>query len=63
VDISEIDDDGKIPFEKRWRTDSIGWYVPAVPDEEGVGYWGYGSVPPEGVAWWRGLPTLLGVRA
>lgn len=38
-------------------TDQIGWYVPAVPDEEGLGYWGYTSVPVEGVAWWRSLPT------
>lgn len=39
------------------RIDQIGWYVPAVPDEEGVGYWGYTSVPDAGVRWWRGLPT------
>ncbi len=40
------------------KTDQIGWYVPAVPDEEGVGYWGYTSVPDAGVKWWRKLPTL-----
>jgi hypothetical protein len=22
------------------HTDTIGWYVPAIPDEKGVGYWG-----------------------
>lgn len=38
-------------------TDQIGWYVPAVPDEEGRNYWGYSSVPPEGCVWWRNLPT------
>ena len=37
--------------------DQIGWYVPAVPDEEGVGYWGYSSVPQAGVTWWQRLPT------
>jgi hypothetical protein len=36
--------------------DQIGWLVPAVPDEEGVGYWGYTSVPQEGVRWWKSLP-------
>ena len=39
------------------RTDQIGFYVPAVPDEEGTGYWGYTTVPEAGVNWWRGLPT------
>lgn len=34
----------------------IGWWVAAVPDLEGVGYWGYTSVPPEGCAWWARLP-------
>lgn len=37
-------------------TDTIGWLVPAVPDEQGVGYWGYTSVPTEGCDWWRALP-------
>ncbi|MBY0551316.1 MAG: hypothetical protein K2W95_28805 [Candidatus Obscuribacterales bacterium] len=40
------------------KTDQCGCYVPAIPDEEGAGFWGYTSVPPEGVAWWRGLPTV-----
>lgn len=43
----------------RRRGDQIGWYVPAVPDEERVGYWGYASVPQAGVIWWRRLPTRL----
>lgn len=38
-------------------SDAVGWRVPAVPDEEGTGYWGYTSVPDAGVAWWRALPT------
>src|SRR5574338_384824 len=42
--------------EHRWsKGDQIGWYVPAVPDEEGVGYWGYTSVPIEGCRWWYRL--------
>ena len=39
------------------RTCQIGWYVPAIPDEEGLGYWGYTSVPQEGIDWWQALPT------
>lgn len=55
-----VDADGRrkcddLPF----CTYTIGWYVPAVPDEEGLGYWGYCAVPDAGLAWWRGLPTLV----
>ena len=57
-DISDIDASGKIGWEYGERTDQIGWYVPAVPDEEGDGFWGYTSVPNAGVEWWRHLPTL-----
>lgn len=60
IDISGIDSRGRIAdkdFTGR-RTDQIGWYVPAVPDEEGVGYWGYTSVPQAGCDWWAKLPTL-----
>lgn len=32
--------------------------VPAVPDLRGS-YWGYTSVPPEGVAWWKALPLAF----
>jgi hypothetical protein len=35
--------------------DSIGWYVPAIPDEDGS-FWGYTSVPQDRVDWWRSLP-------
>jgi hypothetical protein len=34
-------------------TDQIGWLVPAVPI--GDTYWGYTSVPKEGVDWWNSL--------
>jgi hypothetical protein len=40
-------------------SDQIGWYVPAVPMEEGDGFWGYTSVPAAGVAWWKSLPMAL----
>ena len=41
------------------RSDQIGWLVPAVPTVEQDTYWGYTSVPPDGVAWWRAMPTAL----
>lgn len=39
------------------RGDQIGWRIPAVPDDTGT-YWGYTSVPDEGVAWWVALPEV-----
>lgn len=51
-----INSDGRYQSEMG-ATDQIGWYVPAVPDEEGSGYWGYTSVPQAGVVWWRKLPS------
>lgn len=41
----------------------IGWYVAAVPDEEGLGYWGYTSVPEAGVNWWEALPGWFPANA
>jgi hypothetical protein len=38
-------------------SDQIGSYVPAIPDEEAAGYWGYTSVPQEGINWWKKLVT------
>lgn len=37
-------------------THEIGWLVAAVPTEDGRSYWGYTSVPEEGVKWWMSLP-------
>lgn len=56
-DISSLGDDGKISGQYGIRTYSIGWFVPAIPDEEGVGYWGSGAIPPDGLAWWLRLPN------
>lgn len=57
--IRSIDPNGKISFEgTAHTTDQIGWYVPAVPTEEGTGYWGYTSVPDDGIAWWQNLPLF-----
>lgn len=55
-DISDIDREG-IHTSDLGKTDQIGWFVPAVPDEEGEGFWGYTSVPDAGARWWRRLPT------
>lgn len=55
----DFDADGKRTIWRTGeRTDQIVSYVPAVPDEEGEGYWGYTSVPDAGVAWWRRLSTF-----
>lgn len=56
-DVSTIDAIGKRTDEHGLRTDTIGWRVPAVPTEDGSTFWGYTSVPSEGVDWWRRLPT------
>ena len=58
-DVSQIDGQGNLPSKHGGTTDSIGWRVPAIPDEQGVGYWGYTSVPKAGVDWWKALPTRV----
>lgn len=42
------------------RPDQIGWMVAAVPTEDGETFWGFTSVPWNGVFWWRSLPTVAG---
>lgn len=64
-DISRIRADGCVPWSfgkyadgteaVEW-CDSIGWRIPAVPTEDRATFWGYTSVPNEGVAWWKALP-------
>lgn len=34
----------------------LGWYVPAIPVEDDSTFWGYTSVPSEGVLWYEYLP-------
>ena len=55
---NNVNEEGMRPFTDTGKhmTDQIGWYVPAVPDEQGIGYWGYTSVPQAGVDWWKRLP-------
>jgi hypothetical protein len=40
--------------------DQIGWRVPAVPTEDGETFWGYSSVPADGVRWWKVLRSRPG---
>lgn len=51
-----IDADGKRESDFG-KSDQIGWLVPAVPVVGEDTFWGYTSVPDEGVAWWRALPS------
>lgn len=62
IDVSGIDDDGR-RLSDGARTDQIGWRVPAVPTEDGDGFWGYTSVPDEAIRWWRALPTRVLAQA
>jgi hypothetical protein len=58
VDVSDVDEKGRTTSRDfGFRTDSIGWLVPAVPTEDGETYWGYTSVPQAGCDWWHGLPN------
>lgn len=40
----------------RGKAHSIGWWVAAVPAIGKEGFWGFTSVPENGVAWWDSLP-------
>lgn len=53
-DVSGMNENG---YEATEQTDQIGNLIPAVPTEENDTFWGYTSVPSEGVEWWRQLPT------
>lgn len=57
ADISTIDPLG-LRTGDHGTTDQIGNYVPAIPTEDGLSYYGYTSVPPEAIKWWQDLPTL-----
>lgn len=57
-DITGINENGLYRGEAGGVTDSIGWFIPAVPTSENDTYWGYSSIPADGRKWWRSLPTL-----
>ena len=60
-DISNMDSKGKfIDKSYKYETgkcDQIGWFVPAIPTEDEESFWGYTSVPQDGVEWWWNLPN------
>jgi hypothetical protein len=56
-DVSDMDADGQRLCSDGYRTDQIGWRVPAFPAEDGSTFWGYTSVPDDGVQWWKRLPN------
>ncbi len=47
--------DGKTPWRTTW-TGHIGNLLPAVPTPDNDTFWGYTSVPQDGVEWWKRLP-------
>ena len=57
VDISSMDDSGRVETE-HGRTDQVGYMIPAVPTKDDS-FWGYTSVPEDGVNWWHNLPNNI----
>lgn len=57
--VDDVDSDGYRPNVSSTRSVCIEELVPAIPTEENDTFWGYSSVPEEGVKWWRRLPTRL----
>lgn len=53
---NNVNEEGLRTDDHKMQTDQIGWYVPAVPTRDNFGYWSYGSVPDDGVEWWKRLP-------
>jgi len=60
------DSDGKELFNQ--KTDQLehkkqGSLVPAIPTADGTNtFWGYSSVPIDGIIWWKALPTYEGQK-
>jgi len=48
--------EGMIEKEDGWVSDQFPFLVPAVPTPDNETYWGYTSVPEDGVLWWKSLP-------
>ena len=57
-DVSKTNELGMTPDKtySNMSSDTIGWLVPAVPTIDNETYWGYSSVPDDGVKWWKALP-------
>ena len=64
-EIEQAPKNGGRPSWEEYGGDQIGWRVPAVPDKlptgihwklpRGYTFWGYTSVPDDGVEWWKRL--------
>lgn len=48
-----------VPSRTRGPSHSIGWRVPALPDDTGT-FWGYASAPQRAIDWWTALPEVDG---
>lgn len=59
IDPATVDEVGDRVRDDGWLTDQIGWWVPAVPDWDGEGMWGYTSSPPDDYERWRKMPIRL----
>lgn len=62
--IEDMDVDGRMPwrFQPSHRIVQVGNLVPAVPTPDWTAYWGFTSVPDEGVTWWRYLPSFPALK-
>lgn len=40
------------------QVDCCGLYVPAIPTEDGLGFWQYRAAPADDADWWRNLPLV-----
>jgi Zn ribbon nucleic-acid-binding protein len=52
---TEVAEDGTHDF-YGMRSTELNGLIPAVPTEDGETFWGFSSVPGDGVAWWKTLP-------
>lgn len=52
---TKVDDEGKCHHKYGIFTDQVENGLPAVPVQDT--FYGYSSVPAEGVRWWKNLPT------
>ncbi len=57
IDPNSVDALGRHIDFRDMQTNQLGDWIPAIPDEEGAGYWGYKSAPPEAWRWWTTLLT------
>lgn len=56
--IVDINAQGRHVDPDGYRSNQIGYMVPAVPTEENDSYWGYLATPESGWLWWERLPSL-----